>query len=185
MSIASLQRRTCACYPLKICQGRHTGENKRTHLKEKIEQNSIRKAIHRTPVGDGSIPGFNFCRRDISATLRLQVRRSTGGNLAHTTQLLCTITIGTVIGLFFAWQIGELGGVVCACCPVVGICQDSRILDAAMSRVRVCPACYQTALLLEVAAEVIEDGRIGIAWVRWWRNDPDFVSTGATNSHIS
>ncbi len=40
-------------------------------------------------------------------TFFLQVRRATGGNLAHTTQVLCTLVIGTVIGLFFAWQIGE------------------------------------------------------------------------------
>ncbi|CAN0375180.1 unnamed protein product [Ectocarpus sp. 8 AP-2014] len=36
-----------------------------------------------------------------------QVRRSTGSSVAHSTQLMMTLTIGTVIGLVFAWQIGK------------------------------------------------------------------------------
>ena len=36
-----------------------------------------------------------------------KVRRSTGGNLAHATQVMMTLIIGVIIGLAFAWQIGE------------------------------------------------------------------------------
>lgn len=37
----------------------------------------------------------------------LQVRKATGANLAHSTQLLMSLVVGVVIGLIFAWQIGE------------------------------------------------------------------------------
>lgn len=35
-----------------------------------------------------------------------QVRKATGTNLAHMTQLFMTLVLGTVIGLAFSWQIG-------------------------------------------------------------------------------
>ena len=45
---------------------------------------------------------------DICFLSPTQVRRATGTNLAHTTQLMMTLVVGTVIGLAFSWQIGEM-----------------------------------------------------------------------------
>lgn len=35
------------------------------------------------------------------------MRKATGANLAHMTQLFMTLVLGTEIGLAFSWQIGE------------------------------------------------------------------------------
>lgn len=45
-----------------------------------------------------------------------QVRKATGSNLSHSTQLFMTLLVGTIIGLAFAWQIGQFPGSACRCC---------------------------------------------------------------------
>lgn len=40
-----------------------------------------------------------------------QVRKATGTNMAHTTQLIMTLLVGNAIGLGFSWQIGEVQAV--------------------------------------------------------------------------
>eukprot|EP00904_Undaria_pinnatifida_P011955 jgi/Undpi1/7890/HiC_scaffold_24.g10362.m1 len=58
------------------------------------------------------------------------VRRATGTNLAHTTQLMMTLVVGTVIGLAFSWQIGLLAMAAIPLIAFAGIVQMSMMTGA-------------------------------------------------------
>lgn len=69
---------------------------------------------------DSSAVGILTTRLESEASA---VRRATGTNLAHATQLSMTLIVGTVIGLAFSWQIGLLAMATIPLIAFAGIVQ--------------------------------------------------------------
>ncbi|CAM9784749.1 unnamed protein product, partial [Ectocarpus sp. 12 AP-2014] len=69
---------------------------------------------------ESSAVGVLTTRLEAEASM---VRKATGGNVAHATQLMMTLTVGTLIGLAFAWQIGLLAIATIPLIAVAGIVQ--------------------------------------------------------------
>ncbi|CAN0555865.1 unnamed protein product, partial [Ectocarpus sp. 12 AP-2014] len=73
---------------------------------------------------ESSAVGILTSRLESEASM---VRRSTGSNVAHSTQLMMTLTIGTVIGLVFAWQIGLLAMAMIPLIAAAGVVQMAML----------------------------------------------------------
>ncbi|CBJ28571.1 conserved unknown protein [Ectocarpus siliculosus] len=73
---------------------------------------------------ESSAVGILTSRLESEASM---VRRSTGSNVAHSTQLIMTLTIGTVIGLVFAWQIGLLAMAMIPLIAAAGVVQMAML----------------------------------------------------------
>ncbi|CAM9424479.1 unnamed protein product [Ascophyllum nodosum] len=87
-------------------------------------RNMAFKAMVRHDIGwfdkDESAVGILTSRLESEASL---VRKATGTNLAHMTQLFMTLVLGTIIGLAFAWQIGLLAMATIPLIAFAGIVQ--------------------------------------------------------------
>ncbi|CAM9703395.1 unnamed protein product, partial [Scytosiphon promiscuus] len=73
---------------------------------------------------ESSAVGVLTARLEAEASL---VRRSTGSSVAHATQMAMTLTIGAVIGLVFAWQIGLLAFATIPLIAAAGVVQMAMV----------------------------------------------------------